>query len=792
MPANLSYPGVYIEEIPSGVRTIAGVSTSIALFVGRAASGPIRQPVRCLNYTEFVRAFSDDARFGELPRSVKLFFDNGGTDCFVVRVANGAAPAKITLKSEANADALILIARNEGPLGNNIRAAVTYAGARPEATFNLELFRWEKDSSGQLVKRDVEIWPNLSMDPKSQRYAVDLLDASKLVSAKAPGPIATNTAYSLSGRPLAKDTFSNDWNAINTTNNKTKLMLRVGNSGNLAINFGAVNSTGDDSAKLASDLQKVVDAALNGTGQTALVEFVAGPDADAGGTKKTYMLRISSTTGDVLVESSSEFGSDLAVPLMLGTSNGGLEVSQYAKARPAPTGWTLRPYEAATPTTTTALNKFGSATQADVQVQIDGKPSWNIGLITTAGTDRMYKNAPGNATATGENDGIREKLARIAAKINEKAGADRDLAVRAEVWGQRLAILPTGGPDSRVVAVTFTGTGDVSTGITTNVRNAGLGSAWGSFVGTPVSGNDGNAPKDSDYRDAYAAVDKLVDLFNLLVLPESGTLDPQADPIADLKQLWAEASVFCQKRRALLLMDPPSDWETKSVNDAATAVSQLRIGLAKNNAALFFPRLRVRDGDRNVNAGVAGAIAGLIARTDASRGVWKAPAGMDADLRGIVGLTNRLSDGENGVLNPRGINVLRVLPAGIVNWGARTMNGDDDFGSEWKYIPVRRLALYLEESLYRGTQWVVFEPNDEPLWSQIRLNIGTFMHSLFRQGAFQGKSPREAYFVKCDAETTTQADIDRGIVNVNVGFAPLKPAEFVVVRIQQMAGQLQA
>jgi len=110
---------------------------------------------------------------------------------------------------------------------------------------------------------------------------------------------------------------------------------------------------------------------------------------------------------------------------------------------------------------------------------------------------------------------------------------------------------------------------------------------------------------------------------------------------------------------------------------------------------------------------------------------------------------------------------------------------------EYKYVPVRRLALYIEESLYRGTQWVVFEPNDEPLWAQIRLNIGAFMHGLFRQGAFQGKTPRDAYFVKCDKETTTQNDIDLGIVNIVVGFAPLKPAEFVIIKIQQIAGKIE-
>ncbi len=149
-----------------------------------------------------------------------------------------------------------------------------------------------------------------------------------------------------------------------------------------------------------------------------------------------------------------------------------------------------------------------------------------------------------------------------------------------------------------------------------------------------------------------------------------------------------------------------------------------------------------------------------------------------------------LTDGEIGQLNPLGVNCLRTLPAaGRVVWGARTLQGNDRLASEWKYVPVRRTALFLEESLYRGTHWVVFEPNAEPLWAQIRLNVGAFMNNLFRQGAFAGTTPREAYFVKCDAETTTQDDVNLGIVNIAVGFAPLKPAEFVVIRIQQMAGQ---
>jgi phage tail sheath protein FI len=159
----------------------------------------------------------------------------------------------------------------------------------------------------------------------------------------------------------------------------------------------------------------------------------------------------------------------------------------------------------------------------------------------------------------------------------------------------------------------------------------------------------------------------------------------------------------------------------------------------------------------------------------------------------VSGLQYTLTDLENGTLNVQAVNCLRQFRVyGDVVWGARTLQGNDQAGSQWKYVPIRRLALFIESSLFDGTQWVVFEPNDERLWGQIRLNVGTFMQGLFLQGAFQGTTPTQAYFVKCDAENNPQSSIDQGIVNVLVGFAPLYPAEFVVIEIQQMAGQLQS
>jgi phage tail sheath protein FI len=314
----------------------------------------------------------------------------------------------------------------------------------------------------------------------------------------------------------------------------------------------------------------------------------------------------------------------------------------------------------------------------------------------------------------------------------------------------------------------------------------------------PTSGGDGDpvgaaevvdSPNDTDKTGMYALLD--TDLFNLLCIP------PYAPDTADNGMAtWTPAAQFCKERRAFLLVDAPQDW---SVDDAVAGIGAFS-AIERANAALYFPRLRLPDplqDNRLEEFAPCGAVAGVMSRTDAQRGVWKAPAGIEANLQGVLGLNinglaAKLTDGENGRLNPLGINCLRGLPnIGHVVWGARTLAGNDALASEWKYVPVRRLALFLEETLFRGTQWVVFEPNDEPLWAQIRLNVGAFMHSLFLEGAFQGSTPRDAYYVRCNRETTTQADIDKGVVNIEVGFAPLKPAEFVVIKLQQMAQQAQ-
>ncbi|MGA8575376.1 MAG: Ig-like domain-containing protein [Candidatus Cybelea sp.] len=282
-----------------------------------------------------------------------------------------------------------------------------------------------------------------------------------------------------------------------------------------------------------------------------------------------------------------------------------------------------------------------------------------------------------------------------------------------------------------------------------------------------------------------------VDIFNLLCVP--GETD--AATISTLQG-------YCYGKRAFFIVDAPALSTVAGLNSSGPVGTAAGGGTPGSitganaiNSAYYFPWVLAPDplaGNRPTLFPPCGFVAGIYAATDTNQGVWKAPAGIDASLTGDAGLQYNLTDLENGSLNPQAINCLRHFKVyGEVLWGARTLAGNDQTGSQWKYIPIRRLALFLESSLYDGTQWVVFEPNDERLWSQIRLNVGAFMQGLFLQGAFAGTTPQQAYFVKCDAENNPDASVALGIVNILVGFAPLYPAEFVVIQIQQIAGQSQ-
>jgi phage tail sheath protein FI len=227
----------------------------------------------------------------------------------------------------------------------------------------------------------------------------------------------------------------------------------------------------------------------------------------------------------------------------------------------------------------------------------------------------------------------------------------------------------------------------------------------------------------------------------------------------------AAASALCERHRAFLVCDAASD-------------GGLPAGLG-SNAAVYFPSFTGRGGSRPC----APAVAGVFARIDSTRGVWKAPAGTEATLNRVPG--RELTSEEIAELNARHVNALRTLPnVGTVVWGARTASADP----EWKYVPVRRLVLFIERSIEQSLTWAVFEPNDEPLWASVRMALNDFLYDLWQQGAFLGARTEEGFFVRCDRSTMTQDDIDQGRLVVLIGVAPMRRAEFIVFRIQTRAG----
>jgi phage tail sheath protein FI len=301
--------------------------------------------------------------------------------------------------------------------------------------------------------------------------------------------------------------------------------------------------------------------------------------------------------------------------------------------------------------------------------------------------------------------------------------------------------------------------------------------------GAPPDGSD--VAGDPEAKTGIHALDAIPGV-NLICVPDMAQM-PQPDYL-----IAATATLeHALQRRAFALLDIPQDVTTPSeaVNWAQSAPGNFGQGII--SAATYFPQIEVPTPFSTVPAilGACGTMAGLYAATDAARGVWKAAAGIAAPIAGVQQLHYVMSDEENGLINPLGLNAIRTFPVyGNVAWGARTLASANPNELDWKYIQVRRLALLIEQSLVNGLQWVAFEANDEQLWSQIRQSVGAFLDQLFAQGAFCGSSPAQACQVICDASTTTPDDMDNGIVNILVQFAPVEPGEFLVISLQLTTG----
>lgn len=679
MPVTLTYPGVYIEELPSGVRTITGVATSITAFIGRAIQGPVSEPITITNFGDFERTFGGLWLKGPMSYAVRDFFLNGGSQAIIVRLFSDA-DQKATKKATSD----LLKAIQEAAEKDDATVATVKTAAQSSAT---EL---KNKETNQEAKKALDAILTATQAVDDAQSAEDALkaatDASKTALAAVPSPVAS-LDIPLGGRDAA-----------------------------VAVHDAA---TGDDPAAVATAARQKADT------------YKAEPDksaADAIAKAAEAAKDVQDATADSVKN---------AVKTALGK---------------VPVSFTLN---AASP------GKWSDNLKIVVNYDgIDAEVAKRYGL---APTDLFNLSVTDGA---GSIERIRNVSVVESSRRLDRVLLQESQLIRVPIDEFNAPVLPAVIPSEQ------------ETSVTTKGKKSG-----------PLAVTDYKGSKDD--KTGIYALDK-ADLFNLLCIPPDYR---DGDTHVDV---YGEAMKYCKDQRAMLIVDPPAAWGVNKETAAAAAKDGLRdLGLsgeAARNAALYFPRvvqsdpLRENQMDTFVPCGI---IAGVMSRTDTQRGVWKAPAGIDAAVSGVRGLQVNLSDAENGLLNPLGINCLRSFPVyGRVVWGARTLRGADQLADEYKYVPVRRLLLFLEESLFRGTQWVVFEPNDEPLWAQIRLNLGAFMNNLFRQGAFQGSSPKEAYFVKCDKETTTQNDINLGIVNIVIGFAPLKPAEFVILKFQQIAGDI--
>ena len=650
--ATLTYPGVYVQEISGGVRPIQAAGTSTAAFIGQAEKGLLTEAKKIFNFTEFQAEYGGFLPGSFLAHAVFQFFNNGGSECYVVRVTgSGAQPANIALNDRAVTSqvSLTISANSPGVWGNDLAVEIKDGPNDPGNEFSVLVYK-----QGTLTP--LETLSNLSIVPGRPNYVETATSSSQYI--RVTVNIAnTNAAVGISksaDAPLALNVPS-----------KTQFQIDVNGDGYQEIDLQDAVDDGTVAdlstvAHITTAIQHIVrglTAKKSSTNQNAFNQFTSqvGSGADAG--KLVLSSGVTGAASSINVSPAQDLAKDASGLLKLGKLNGGMEILGGAVTRPR-----VNPTSSQPPNNFYLVgdNQAGTTEVVTVQLGSDGAP------ITT---DQPY--------LEGFN------------RLNDK----NDFSL--------LAVPGIGSPPVVGAGMNYCG-------------NRSLSDVF--FIGDMSQDDDTITEAQT-----FAAAISPKNSYGAVYLPWVKTIDPTGqspDPI----------------------LVPPS-----------------------------------------------GFIAGLFARTDTQRGVWKAPAGTSAALGGAIGLRVDFTDVQQGNLNPRNINCIRNFPtAGIVSWGARTITADP----EWLYIPVRRMGIFLRISIYHGLQWVVFEPNDEPLWAQIRINVGAFMHTLYRQGAFQGQSPKEAYLVKCDKETTTQSDIDAGVVNILVGFAPLKPAEFVFVRIQQKAGQI--
>jgi phage tail sheath protein FI len=749
MPEYLS-PGVYIEEVATGPQPIEGVSTSTTGAVGVTVRGPSEGPPRLVtSFLDFVRTFGDflppptpavfntfatdlteGGRWWTFPLAVKGFFDNGGKRLFVKRVVSKQS----TFAEGTLVRGLVSRVTRDAPTG---ATAVTLEHLiRVDATATTLTFH--RGDNGTLLFGPLAV----------TRYDVP---TSTLTIAATPDPLlASRGDFAVINNPvnLASETLTFSAAARGGWGNDIAVLVRpiVGTTYALLFDPSLTD--------LANSAQLDQPASVGDTG----FEVVGGGFSLAGG-------RILINGDEYDFSAFDAFNKRIVLPAgstVRANYPPGAVVRQLRRAYVTGTGTTVHVWGAQS-IYPGAILEFdnGALRERRVVQSVDGN------VVTFAGGPLTGTYWEGEAART------------IEAEVRTRYAPGGVVQATETFTGLRLH--DDGSPSFLVTAV------NKRSQLVTVVTEAGYsdsdidafpapkGPLW-----TPLAGGLDN--NDQLTVDDFVGVDggsgkrtgiqalEDIDEVSIVMAPGMWSGTVQSGLIQQCELM---------KNRFAILDSPRRDSPT-SVQD----VQAFRAPLDTRYAALYYPWLNVRDPSvqQVVLAPPSGHVAGIYARVDTERGVHKAPA--NEVIFGITQIDQQITTREQDLLNPFpvNINVLRFFPdRGNRVWGARVVTSDP----QWKYVNVRRLFIFLESSLQVGTQWVVFEPNDEPLWARVRASVTNFLTTVWRSGALQGVTAAEALFVKVDRTTMTQDDIDNGRLIILVGVAPVKPAEFVIFRIQQ-------
>jgi phage tail sheath protein FI len=738
MPEYLS-PGVYVEEIQSGPRPISAVATSTAGMAGVTRRGP-DSPALLTSFADFLRIYGGPidlpdpvargswearGRWWHAAESVQGFFDEGGARLFFQRVESGAAVASTT-------------AFNGGLLAG-LESDVTPVSTTLTLTHVIGV-----SDGGSLTLVDAAgtaLGAPLTVTAVNRTTRTVTLGGPAGVSARAGVDLAQILAVDTARAILTADAASKGaWGddlSVRVLPVTTRLRLAA------TANSGTAVTT------------RTTAAAASGA-TTVTVAPVAGRlDAT---TATPFPVRLNGGLRLQVTGVAAAAGGGTDVTLTLGT---GLPAA-------APAGSTvemLRPAVVGAVVTVTGAQRL----YPDALVQLESATGAEIAVVRSVAGPQVTLNAPPAGTYQ-EGDWLLLVEAEVAVRY-APAGGD----VRTELFsGLRLtaddhpqSLLRRVNAASALVRLTAGANWD---GKVLQSFPASAGPAWrplgrgddalaglglGDFAGQ--DGGPGNR----------SGIQALQDIDEVAICLVPGMY--HTDVLSALQ-------IHCESLgdRFAVFDSPPGQ--------SVQQVQAFRSPIDTTYAALYYPWVRIRDprpGGDELTVPPSGFVAGIYARTDVARGVFKAPA--NEVLRSIRGLEVSITKREQDLLNPQNINVLRAFPGrGNRVWGARVLTSDP----LWRYVPVRRLFLMIEESIDEATQWAVFEPNDQPLWAQIRQAVTAFLTSQWRIGALQGATAAEAFFVTCDRSTMSQDDIDNGRLICLIGIAPVKPAEFVIFRIQ--------